>query len=279
MNEQNPLNRAQTPAKPPNRSRRVRLEVCIASAEDAEVAAGGGADRLELNSALELGGLTPSLGCLAETREATRLPVVAMIRPRPGGFCYSAGELRTLRRDADLALEYGAAGIAFGVLTPDGRVDVARCRGIVEIVRQAGAAEGAVFHRAFDYTPDPLEALEQLIDLGVRRVMTSGQRLTAEKGAGLIAELIRRSAGRIEVLPAAGIRPWNVTGLVARTGCDQVHASLREKRPDPSLAARPGLPLAGGGETREGGDTSSTSSTSPVLVANCVGVLSRLSPP
>src|SRR4051794_16556979 len=178
----------------------VLVELCIASVEDALIAEAGGVDRVELNSALPVGGLTPSAGLLAEVRRAVRLPVVVMARPRPGGFCYTAAEFAVLRRDTDFALEQGADGVTFGVLRDDGRVDVDRCR---ELVRQVGSRprQGAVFHRAFDFTPDPLEALEQLIDAGVCRVMTSGQRPTAAEGAALIAELIRRAAGRIEVLP------------------------------------------------------------------------------
>jgi copper homeostasis protein len=224
----------------------VTVEICIASVEDAVTAAGGGADRVELNAALELGGLTPSLGTLLEVRQTVTLPVIVMARPRPGGFCYSEAEFRTLRRDVDLALEHVADGIAFGVLTPDGRVDVSRCRQVVEQIgaRAGGRFQGAVFHRAFDFTPDPVTALDTLIDLGFRRVMTSGQRQTALDGADLIAALLRRAAGRIEILSAGGIRAGNAAEVLARTGCDQLHASLRERRADPSLRASRGATLA-----------------------------------
>src|SRR5215212_9192513 len=106
---------------------RVAVEICIESVDDAVTAAGGGADRVELNAALALGGLTPSLGTLVEVRRAVTVPVVAMARPRAGGFCYSDAEFRTLRRDAELSLEHGADGVAFGILSSGGRVDVARC--------------------------------------------------------------------------------------------------------------------------------------------------------
>src|SRR6478609_3392551 len=112
--------------------RRILLEVCVASAEDA-AASEAGADRLELNAALALGGLTPSLGGIVETRQATPLPVIVMARPRPGGFCYSVSEYRVLRRDVDAALSNGADGVAFGVLTDSGEIDAERVR---EIVRQ-----------------------------------------------------------------------------------------------------------------------------------------------
>lgn len=201
---------------------RVLLEVCIESVADAKAAEAGGADRLELNSALSLGGLTPSLGTLIEVRAATRLPVIFMARPRGGGFCYDAQDFRVLRRDAELALTNGADGIAFGVLSASGHVDIHRCR---ELVRDVGPAT-AVFHRAFDCTPDLCMAIEYLAECGVRRVMTSGGKRSAAEGAGVIQDLIARVADRVEVLPAGGIRPWNVRDLLARTGCDQVHAAL-----------------------------------------------------
>jgi copper homeostasis protein len=221
--------------------RRVLLEVPVASVEDALAAYEGGAARLELNAALSLGGLTPSLGTLIEVKAAVALPVFVMIRPRPGGFAYSDAELRVMQRDVDLALAHGADGIVFGILTADGRVDWERCR---RLLRQVGD-RAAVFHRAFDVTPDPVEALERLIDLGFRRVMTSGQEETAYNGAPLIAELIRRSTGKIEVLPAGGINRFTVLDVVARTGCDQVHASLRTIREDRSVAARPQVTFCG----------------------------------
>jgi len=248
-------------------SRRVLLEVPVASVEDARAAQEGGADRLELNAALSLGGLTPSLGTLIAVKATIALPVFVMIRPRPGGFAYSEADLQVMQRDADLALQYGADGIVFGILSADGRVDGDRCRCLL---RQVGA-RAAVFHRAFDVTPDPFEALEQLIDLGFRRVMTSGQEETAYIGAALIAALVRRCAGRIEVLPAGGINRFTVTDVVARTGCDQVHASLRTKREDRSVAARPQVSFGGAVKLPE--DRYNT--TSPEAVAELRGLLRR----
>jgi copper homeostasis protein len=223
------------------RAGRILLEVCIASVDDALAAQAGGADRLELNSALMLGGLTPSLGTLVEVKRAVELPVIAMIRPRPGGFCYGEADFRVLRRDVDLALEHGADGIAFGILTASGAVDADRCRRVID---QAGDRD-VVFHRAFDVTPDPFTTIDQLIDLGVKRVMTSGQQESAFNGAALIATLIARAAGRIEVLPAGGITRFTLPDLLARTGCDQVHASLRMSQSDPSTSARPHVTFGG----------------------------------
>ena len=218
-----------------NMSGRVLLEVCIASVDDALAAEAGGADRLELNSALSLGGLTPSAGLFAEVRRATRLPLIAMVRPRPGGFCYSATDFDVMRRDADAFLEAGADGLAFGILSQGGEIDDERCGRL----RDRCADRVAVFHRAFDVTPDPFAALETLVTLGFQRVMTSGQEDTAYNGTELIAELIRRATGRIEMLPAGGINRFTVADVIARTGCDQVHASLRANYRDTSVAARP----------------------------------------
>src|ERR1043165_63194 len=194
------------------------LEIAIASVEDALAAQGGGANRVELNAALSLGGLTPSLGTLIEVKAAVSIPIMSMIRPRPGGFAYTDADFKVMQRDVGLAVEHGADGIVFGILTSDGRIDAIRCR---TIVRQIGDRD-AVFHRAFDVTPDPFEALNRLIDLGIRRVMTSGQEESAYNGSALIAELIRRAAGRIEILPAGGINRFTIADLVARTHCDQV---------------------------------------------------------
>lgn len=225
----------------PNPAPRVLLEVPVASVDDAVTAASAGADRLELNAALALGGLTPSLGTLMEVRAAVRLPVLVMIRPRPGGFAYSDPEFAVMRRDLELALAHGADGVVFGVLHPDGTVDRRRCQSLIELCR----GREAVFHRAFDVTPEPFAALETLIELGFRRVLTSGQEETAYNGAGLIAELVRRAAGRIEILPGGGVNRFTVADVLARTGCDQVHASLRTSQSDRSVSARPQVAFGG----------------------------------
>ena len=208
---------------------RTIIEICIASVEDAIVAQAGGADRVELNAALELGGLTPSLGAMREVRQAVSLPIVAMVRPRPGDFCYSDSDLRIMSRDIELMLEAGADGIAFGILSVDGRVDVGRCKQLIRLVRPSNPPrwQGPVFHRAFDFVSDPFNTLETLIDLGFQRVMTSGQCPAAMEGSTLIRMLMERARGRIEILPAGGIRPSNVQALLQQTGCNQVHASLR----------------------------------------------------
>ena len=217
------------------------LEICTASVDDCIAAQEGGAHRVELNAALALGGLTPSLGTLIEARAALDVPIIVMIRPRPGGFCYSPRDFAAMQRDVDFALEHHADGIAFGILTEDGRLDEPRCRRLVE---QAEGRE-TVFHRAFDVVPDPAETLERLIDLGMTRVLTSGQETSAYNGAANIARYVRQAAGRIEILPGGGINRFTLADVLARTGCTQVHASLTTTRADASTQTRPHITFGG----------------------------------
>lgn len=198
--------------------------------------------RVELNSALELGGLTPSQGLVELTLDALKpypCKVIAMVRPRSGGFDYVDSDLRVMQREIDHLIALGVDGIAFGVLNPGGTIAVEVCQALIEPLHVAGCE--AVFHRAFDLTPEPKEALEMLIKIGFDRVLTSGQASSAIDGAGVIQALIKQAADRIEVLPGGGVRPHNVAELVAMTGCTQVHASLRCEEADASTSANPGL--------------------------------------
>lgn len=215
----------------------ILLEICCGSTEDAVEAERGSADRVELCSALFLGGLTPSIGSVVEAKQRLKTPVMAMNRPRPAGFCYSPVEFAVIERDADLLLQHGADGIVFGILNPDGTVDIRRS----SMVRRRIGSRQAVFHRAFDVTPDPLRALEELIDLGITRVLTSGQRARAAEGSALIRQLMERAAGRIEVLPGAGIGLDNVHDLIAATGCTQIHMTAFTERQEPSTQSNPQL--------------------------------------
>ena len=210
----------------------ILLEVCCNSPTDAVAAAAAGADRIELCAALELGGLTPSLGTILETLDATDTPVIVMIRPRGGGFGYAPRKLENMEADVLVAVTNGAHGIVFGILNDDHTVNVEACSRLVKL---AGGSE-TVFHRAFDFVSNPHEALEQLIDCGVTRVLTSGQRATAAEGASLIKELQQQAAGRIEILPGGGITPENIAATLAATGCTQVHVGGSTIVKDPQLA-------------------------------------------
>jgi len=219
----------------------ILIEVCCGSTDDAVEAERGGADRVELNSSLFFGGLTPSLGSVIEAKKRLSIPVIVMIRPRGGGFCYTEAEMEVMCHDARLAVEHGADGLVFGILTPEGSIDTDRCRQIVELI---GSKE-AVFHRAFDVTPEPLEALDKLVELGFKRILTSGQAPTVPEGAELIKELIDYAGDRMEILPGAGILAHNVRQIVEQTGAKQVHLSASEQRFDSSVQNRPNITFGG----------------------------------
>lgn len=209
------------------------IEVCVSSVTDAVLAEQAGADRLELCSALELGGLTPSLGTVQTCREAVDIPIVVMIRPRAGGFAYDEYEFDSMLRDMDALGNAGIEGFVFGVLTEDGDIDRPR---VAKLVQQA-AGKATVFHRAFDFVRRPSRALEQLIDSGVVRILTSGGCETALLGADNILRLVEDAKGRIEILPGGGIRPENVELVLRKTLCNQAHVGASTVVLDPSLAA------------------------------------------
>jgi copper homeostasis protein len=220
----------------------ILLEICCGSIDDAIQAEKGGADRVELCSALFLGGLTPSIGTILEAKHRLKIPVMVMVRPRSGGFCYTQAEMDTMERDAEAAIDGGADGVVFGVLEADGKIDVERTKRM----RQLTGKRQAVFHRAFDVTPDPFKALEQLVDLGVTRILTSGQKDSVPEGVQLIAELIERAGKRIEILPGGGgLRPYNMREIIGKTGCRQVHLTAWGTAKDSSTQARPEVTFGG----------------------------------
>lgn len=202
---------------------RICIEACVASVEDAIAAFEGGADRLELNTALSLDGLTPSLGLVRQVKKAVPLPIIAMIRPRSRGFVYSEAEFSVMQADIDAFKEEGIAGCAFGILTQNHEIDIPRMR---IITRQMKGLE-TVFHRAFDVTPNAERALESLINLGIDRILTSGHRQTAIQGAQNLKTLQLKASSRIEILPGSGIKPENVVTLLSQTACTQVHGTFR----------------------------------------------------
>ncbi len=206
------------------RKSRFILEVCCESLADVVAAEAGGADRIELCSALDLGGLTPSLGLLLGMRAAVSLPVWVMIRPRGGDFVYSRDEVDAMARDIELCRGARPAGFVFGALHPDGRVNKETCRRLLDTCGDIPA----VFHRAFDRTPLLGDALATVIELGFRRILTSGRETTAAAGAKAIARVLDRAAGLIEVLPCGQVRAETLEHLLRSTGCDQVHGSFSE---------------------------------------------------
>ncbi len=212
---------------------RVRLEVCCGSADDVIQAHLAGADRVELNSDLFHGGLTPTLGELIVAKRETGMPVMTMVRPREGGFCYTQAEFDTAIEDAKLLLHHGADGLVFGFLHPNGTIDLERTRVLAKLAREAG--KESVFHRAIDVVPDWREALDALIELGITRVLTSGQEPDVSLGTGTVREMIEYAAGRIQILPGAGITARNMDRIIQETGCSQIHLAAHKQVTDASV--------------------------------------------
>lgn len=220
---------------------RVLLEICCGSLDDAIEAAAGGADRVELCSCLFHGGLTPSFGALVEAKRRLTIPVIFMARPRGGGFCYTEPEFAAMERDTEMAIERGADGVVFGILSPDGRIDLPRTRRIRDHIGD----RQAVFHRAFDVTPDPFRALDELIDLGITRVLTSGQCDTVAEGIELIARLVDYAKDRIAIMPGGSIKPHNFDQTIARTGCREIHVAAWKTQRDDSTQHKPWVTFGG----------------------------------
>ena len=208
------------------------LEVCCGSVEDVLQAERGGADRVELNSCLFHGGLTPSIGELITVKQLSKLPVMTMVRPRQGGFCYTDAEYKTALADAEQLLAHGAAGLVFGFLKADGSLDVGRTR---QLVSMAGE-KTKVFHRAIDVAEDWKRMLGQLIELGVDRVLTSGLDPDVYYGIDVIREMMDFAQGAIQILPGAGVNLKNVDRIIEYTGCDQIHVAKFRQYTDPSTA-------------------------------------------
>lgn len=212
----------------------ITLEICCGSYEDAIAAERAGASRIELNSALALGGLTPDIGDLCLCKKQLCIPVIAMLRPRAGGFCYTEGEFFCMQKSAEIMLEAGADGLAFGILTPDRQVDIPRTKMLVELTHSYGRE--AVFHRAFDCVENLTAGAEALLTAGVDRVLTSGGAATAQEGCDMLHLLQMQFGDRLEVLAGSGVRSANVRRLIEQTGIFQVHSSCRGNRED--LTAR-----------------------------------------
>ena len=236
------------------------VEICVESARGVEAARKGGADRVELCAALELGGLTPSHGEIARASAVPDVRLVVLLRPRAGDFCYDEQDEATMLVDLEVAREYGAHAVAVGALRPDGSLDV----GMLEcLARQADGLE-LVCHRAFDLCRDPFAALEDLCDLGFAGVLTSGQAPTAHEGVTRIAQLVASARGRLQVRAAGRVRLATVAAVLAETGCGAVHASAG------TLRASAWSPAANAPRLGSASDESRWRETDPLLVFELV---------
>lgn len=201
------------------------IEVCAGSYRDCLAAYRGGANRVELNSALSVGGLTPSLASLIYTKKNTNLKVICMVRPRSAGFCYDDIETMIMMEDAKIFLENGADGIAFGFLTDESNIDIEKTKEMVNLIHEKN--KKAVFHRAFDVCENPIKSIEELISCGVDRLLTSGQETKAMEGIDLIKILQEKYGDKIEILAGSGINAKNAQRIMKETGIHQVHSSCK----------------------------------------------------
>lgn len=224
-------------------SRRVKLEVCCGDIDSVIAANRGGASRIELCSALADGGVTPSLGFMTQACRISEIPVNVLIRPRGGDFVYTSDEVEVMACDIKAAKQSGCNAVVIGALTPEGDIDMDACRVLVE------AADGVeiTFHRAFDLCRDPFKALEQVIELGCNRLLTSGLAASAEEGADMLRRLNEKAAGRLTILAGAGVSPANAAAIVTAAGVSEIHASARSSFPSPMLYRREGVPMGAPG--------------------------------
>ena len=207
----------------------MQLEICVDSVESAIAAERGGAQRVELCSDLLEGGITPSAGLLALVRQRIRIGVFVMIRPRGGDFCYTDLEFQVMQQDIGRAREMGADGIILGVLDRHALVDVARTRELVELAEPLPVT----FHRAIDMTPDPTAALNDVMETGAARVLTSGGAAKVTEGASVVARMVETAGERITVMAGGGITAETIQRIAEETGAQEFHASLRSVCPSP----------------------------------------------
>lgn len=215
------------------------LEVCAGDIGSVKAASTGGAARVELCSALEVGGITPSDGFITEALKVGGVKVHVLIRPRNGDFLYDDDEIECMARDVKIARELGAHGVVIGALTTDGNVDIEACK---RILRHADSMN-VTFHRAFDLCRDPFKAIDEICSLGCNRILTSGQAPSAEAGVELLSKLNDYAHGRLKILAGGGINPSNAAKIIQATGISEVHASARSKMPSKMQYRRDGVAM------------------------------------
>ena len=201
------------------------IEIATTDFTSTQSAVEGGADRIELCAALTEGGTTPSYGTILKCRNSFSVELFPIIRPRSGDFLFSDAEFEIMIEEVNLCRDSGCNGVVIGILNKDGTIDVERTSKLVELAYPLEVS----FHRAFDRCKDPFKAMEQLIEIGCQRILTSGQRPTAPEGIDLIAQLLKAAGQRIIIMPGSGVRKENIKELAEKTGAIEFHSSLRSK--------------------------------------------------
>lgn len=204
----------------------MKIEICIDNIESALLAQKAGADRLELCGCLALGGVTPPYSLIKAAVNLCEIPCYVMIRPRAGDFLFSALEIEMMEQDIYMAKQLGAQGVVIGALTPKAEIDLPTCQRLVN----AAQGMGVTFHRAFDLCRDPYLALEQLIELGCERLLSSGQQHSAFAGREVLYKLVKQSEGRIKIMAGAGVKLENAQKLAELTKVDELHLSAKTYR-------------------------------------------------
>lgn len=223
------------------------LEIVVYNIESALKAHEGRADRIELCDNPSDGGTTPSHGIIENVRQNVSMDVFVMIRPRGGDFHYSSYEFHAMKRDIDQCQKLSADGVVLGILNPDGTIDKKRCKELIDRARPMKVT----CHRAFDMTRDPFEALEDCIEVGFERILTSGQKLKAIEGVDLIAELIKKANGRIAIMPGSGVNESTVEEIVRKTGAKEIHFSATTFRESEMKFRNPNIAGMGDDEGAE----------------------------
>jgi copper homeostasis protein len=217
------------------------LEVCAFNLQSSIIAERVGAKRVELCENPADGGTTPSYGAIKQTREKIGISLYPIIRPRGGNFFYDEDEFAIIKQDILLCRQLGCDGISTGVHLQNGEIDTERLKRIVEWAYPMGVT----CHRVFDATPDPFKALEEIIDCGCERILTSGQKSAAAQGIEMLAQLVQQADDRIIIMPGAGVRSSNIEALINGTGATEFHTSARIAAPDPVTFRNPAIADAG----------------------------------
>jgi len=197
----------------------IKVEICVDSVESAVAAQAGGADRVELCDNLMEGGTTPSVGAIKMARRLLNIKLHIIIRPRGGDFLYSNTEFEIMRCDIETAKSVGADGVVIGILKADGNIDITRTAELTALARPMSVT----FHRAFDVCLDPIMAIDELAEIGIDRILTSGQEATAVEGMDLIADFVRLAGDRISIMACGNLNERNINKVVTATGVKEVH--------------------------------------------------------